>query len=861
MKSSKNIKVYGTLVNHTLDSTLADETHNDALMNAYQLFDGRFGDSPLPNNFQDVINKRITDITFDGGTTTIENRDPVEENHYTFVVNGDTNLNGDVNITEDLHVHGDTNIDGDTHIDGSLYVTEELVVSGDITGISLGDLDNVSSTADSPSTGDFLKYNGNQWVPAAIALSDITAFSNLGTAFEGAILKYRNGAWVYSVDDNTNHLNDMSDVSISGIVNGSILKWNTSTNQWEIASVQDILPSAQNGQVLKYNGTSWVAGDDNDTKQLSALTDVTLSGNLSNKILMHGSSGNWVDGTIKDILPAASSGQVLKYDGNNWVAGTDNDSNNIDQILPSASEGQVLKYINGHWVAGTDNVGSTLPAGSEGKVLKYISGQWVAGDDNVGATTLSQLQDVNILSPENGAKLTYDATSGKWVAQGSGTSGNVDISLGELNNVTEDNKRNSSVLTYDSTGNTWKPAMFGQSPTKTYTQSTITFNKVATKEAQGFDAVWLSSGSSSETQDRLYPGANNVYMYTTSQAVTIPQGYVISSITPNSQFGSSAWNVVVFSQSLSSQLITNRSNVPTSINGHTVNFNIISGYTYAVKSSDIASAQTTTSTSGRFSGVKPLTSNGNLNQYLLESSNESIYMLKGVDNGNPLISVTTSEIADINTSASGLYKTASANGTVTDYMRVDSDSNTYTYQGYLTTRYATMTYAVGSNYDWSRTMTSLSREQFLSQVYASGTTSPIQISQGNVRFVFIANKNITYPDTFQATITFEKSETSNSNIGGLYVVEGNCTSYTDGNWQYAFVSMPINTAETVIACRITMIPKSGATDPNGNPLVARSGDAVYDGSAGGFRFNGGALYGGLENYDSVTYKYIAYNPN
>jgi hypothetical protein len=149
MKSSKNIKVYGTLVNHTLDSTLADETHNDALMNAYQLFDGRFGDSPLSNNFQDVINKRITDITFDGGTTTIENRDELTENHYTLVVNGDTNLNGDVHITDDLHVDGDTYL-GDTHVDGDLYVT------GDINGINLDDLDDVD--VPSPSSKDILYF-------------------------------------------------------------------------------------------------------------------------------------------------------------------------------------------------------------------------------------------------------------------------------------------------------------------------------------------------------------------------------------------------------------------------------------------------------------------------------------------------------------------------------------------------------------------------------------------------------------------------------------------------------------------------------------------------------------------------------
>lgn len=49
--TDKDILIYGTLVNNTLDSTLSDDGHNDVLMNAWQLYDGRFGDTPKVNNF------------------------------------------------------------------------------------------------------------------------------------------------------------------------------------------------------------------------------------------------------------------------------------------------------------------------------------------------------------------------------------------------------------------------------------------------------------------------------------------------------------------------------------------------------------------------------------------------------------------------------------------------------------------------------------------------------------------------------------------------------------------------------------------------------------------------------------------
>lgn len=371
MKSSKNIKVYGTLVNHTLDSTLADETHNDALMNAYQLFDGRFGDSPLPNNFQDVINKRITDITFDGGTTTIENRDEVPENHYTFVVNGDTNLNGNAHVTENLHVDGDTYL-GDTHVDGDLYV------AGDITGINLDDLDDVD--VPSPSTKDLLYFQNGLW-----------RSGNISTVYGDDIVNIINNS------SQVGWLSKLKDVNVIDRIDGQFLKYNVNGNdaKWiaanitlgdidDIADLQNAadnyvlkfyngkwrprpddsgtqLPEGSEGKVLKYINGSWVAADDNDTKQLSALNDVTLS--------------------------TMAIGQVLRYDGSKWVNAKLSLS---DLQMPTASNGQVLKFNGTEWVAGTDEAGGG------------------------GVSRLSDLSDVDTSGKQDGNALVYDSTSGKW---------------------------------------------------------------------------------------------------------------------------------------------------------------------------------------------------------------------------------------------------------------------------------------------------------------------------------------------------------------------------------------------------------------------------------------------------------------
>lgn len=64
MNDDKEIKVYGTLVNHTVDPEIpVDQIHNDALAYAKQLFDDQFGEPQKVNNYQDIINKRVKGIT------------------------------------------------------------------------------------------------------------------------------------------------------------------------------------------------------------------------------------------------------------------------------------------------------------------------------------------------------------------------------------------------------------------------------------------------------------------------------------------------------------------------------------------------------------------------------------------------------------------------------------------------------------------------------------------------------------------------------------------------------------------------------------------------------------------------------
>lgn len=112
MEKNKEIKVYGTLKNWTIDSQKKGKDpisgiHYDAIAYADQLYDNWFGESTPVNNFQDVINRRITAIKYTNGTTTIQNRDGINP------------LSTDPYV---LKVIGPTNIEGGFYLDGTFYV-------------------------------------------------------------------------------------------------------------------------------------------------------------------------------------------------------------------------------------------------------------------------------------------------------------------------------------------------------------------------------------------------------------------------------------------------------------------------------------------------------------------------------------------------------------------------------------------------------------------------------------------------------------------------------------------------------------------------------------------------------------------
>ena len=268
--------------------------------------------------------------------------------------------------------------------------------------------------------GQILVWNGTKWIPT---LPSSFSGDNWGTQ------TVQIGAALSGNGTATNKLN----LAQQGATNGQVLQWNgtnwvpstiatggsdnwgtqtaiinsTLTGNGTAASPLGIAPQgASNGQVLKWNGTIWApaneTGSDNWGSQ-TASTNTTLSGN----------------GTASDPLgiasQGASNGQILKWNGTNWVPRNDS--------LGSDNWGSQIANTNSTLTGdgtSTNPLGLAAQGASAGQVLRWNGTAWVPATLSGSGTG----DDWGIQTVVNNGSLVGNGTSGSklgvdsaWIAK------------------------------------------------------------------------------------------------------------------------------------------------------------------------------------------------------------------------------------------------------------------------------------------------------------------------------------------------------------------------------------------------------------------------------------------------------------
>ena len=265
-----------------------------------------------------------------------------------------------------------------------------------------------------PAVGQIIKWDGNSWAlsadetAAGIALTDLSV-NTIASGATSLIYDNSTGVFTFTPPDLTSYLtsvaiNDLTDVDTTG---------------------------ANVGSVLKYNGTSWVIGTDNNTgggggvdfTEFSAVT--AAAGNTS---LIYDDAGTFTY-TPPDLSNYALNSNI-----------PDNLSDLSDVSGAAPSDGQVLKWStsNGHWYPGTDNTSS--------------------GGTGIQLTDLS----VTTENASGNGNLSYDNTTGTFDFTPADLSGYAttaslnNLNLGDLNDVNASSPTNGQVIKWN--GSAWASA-------------------------------------------------------------------------------------------------------------------------------------------------------------------------------------------------------------------------------------------------------------------------------------------------------------------------------------------------------------------------------------------------------------------
>jgi len=266
---------------------------------------------------------------------------------------------------------------------------------------ALDDITNVDATA---TAGQFLQANttgGFDFITATYALDDLTDVDS--TATTGQFLQANStGGFEFSFVDNAQtNLDDLLDVSTTGAQAGDVLTANSSglyefttlELTTSLSALDDVtISTPTTGQVLKYNGSVWVNGADDNTIGATVSISNTAPGAPNDGDLWYDN----VDGLLSVYYEDGTSNQWVTVGGNGITNGTVEGSvaTSIDELTDAVT------YNNGVSIGigknalvnddGTTNYNTAIGAfalqntntGTQNVALGYQAGQNVTSGFN-----------------------------------------------------------------------------------------------------------------------------------------------------------------------------------------------------------------------------------------------------------------------------------------------------------------------------------------------------------------------------------------------------------------------------------------------------------------------------------------------
>ena len=386
-------------------------------------------------------------------------------------------------------------------IDSTDSVTSVAGRTGAVT-LSTADISGLATVA---STGAYSDLTGTPTLGTAAALDVGTSASNVVQLNGSAQLPAVDGSLLTGITATVAALNDVGDVSAAAPSDTNVLKYNSTSGDWESGAV-----AASEVSGLATVATTGAYSDLSGTPTLGTAAALDVGTSANNVVQLNGSAqlpavdGSLLTGitasvaALNDVgdvtITSAANGEALIYNSTSgdWENGTVSASvaalNDIGDVSAAApSNTNVIKYnsTSGDWesgavayseVTGTPTLGTAAAEDvgtSAGNVVQLNgSAQLPAVDGSLltgitaSVAALNDIGDVSAAAPNNGDVIAYNSTSGDWessapasapVSSVAGKTGAVTLVIDDMTDVdtTTATPSTGDLLEWD--GSNWVP--------------------------------------------------------------------------------------------------------------------------------------------------------------------------------------------------------------------------------------------------------------------------------------------------------------------------------------------------------------------------------------------------------------------
>ncbi|MCR9249266.1 MAG: hypothetical protein NXI20_02540, partial [bacterium] len=295
-----------------------------------------------------------------------------------------------------------------------------ILGDGDITPLSVGAVAPSLLTAGGATTGQILEYDGANWVPVAPSFvattdgtsilgdGDITPLSvgavapsllTAGGATTGQILEYDGLNWI-PVTQSTATVSDGTSILGDGDI--------TPLSVGAVAPSVITAGGATTGQILEYDGLNWIPVTQS-TATVSDGTSILGDGDITPLS---------VGAVAPSVITAggATTGQILEYDGLNWIP--------VTQSTATVSDGT---SILGDGDITPLSVGAVAPSvitaggATTGQILEYDGLNWIP----VAQSTATVSDGTSILGDGDITPLSVGAVAPSVITAGGATTGQI----------------------------------------------------------------------------------------------------------------------------------------------------------------------------------------------------------------------------------------------------------------------------------------------------------------------------------------------------------------------------------------------------------------------------------------------------